>query len=85
MNHLQDGDSSPSHSRETFSKRRLLGIESFPAMDRCLVNVSDMDVQATESQHVTSNKETPARHSARWRFHEVATHSGLQLAVKQSG
>ncbi len=44
---MQDGHSCPSHHHETLPKRRLLWLDSRWTRWRCLVNISDMNVQAT--------------------------------------
>ena len=44
---MEDGHSCPSHGHETRSKHWLLDLDSRSIMRSCLVNISDMNVQAT--------------------------------------
>ena len=45
---MEDGHSCPSHGHETRSKHWLLDLDSRSIMRSCVVNISDMNVQATE-------------------------------------
>ena len=53
---MQDGHSCPSHDHERRSKQILLYIDNRSITRSCLVNLSDMNVQATELQLSTAQR-----------------------------
>ncbi len=58
---MQDGHSCPSHGHKIRSKRWLFDLDSRSLMRPCLVNISDMNVQATGIAALHQVATNPAR------------------------